>query len=163
MLAIVSDKATKLRSSLDFETPREASTSLPGIWRFDMTSSTGKGKFLTWPQEKTETSLMLHSRRSLSHLSRVNEPVFRMSVSWFRVSTYFTWIGSRLIRWNNQSGATLWVRDTCLAVGILQEPIFGARRHKIDLSLNCPLRRETFSFRSTCSWFLTRFTRQVSR
>ena len=77
----VSDRATKLRSSRDFETPRECASSLPSMWGFDMTSSTRKRKFLTWPQEKTDTSTM-NSRRSLSHVSRVNEPVVRSSASW---------------------------------------------------------------------------------
>ena len=43
-----------------------------------------------------------------------------MSASWFLVSIYLIWIlGSRLIRSNNQSRATLWVRETCLIVGLL--------------------------------------------
>ena len=40
--------------------------------------------------------------------------------SWCLVSTYLIWIpGSRSILSNNQSRATLWVRDTCLIVGLL--------------------------------------------
>ena len=43
-----------------------------------------------------------------------------MSASWFLVSMYLIWIlGSRLIRSNNQSNATLWVLETCLIVGLL--------------------------------------------
>ena len=43
-----------------------------------------------------------------------------MSASWFLVSMYLIWIlGSRLIRSNNQSSATLWVLETCLIVGLL--------------------------------------------
>ena len=43
-----------------------------------------------------------------------------MSASWFLVSIYLIWIlGSRLIRSNNQSRATLWVLETCLIVGLL--------------------------------------------
>ena len=43
-----------------------------------------------------------------------------MSASWFLVSMYLIWIlGSRLIRSNNQSRATLWVLETCLIVGLL--------------------------------------------
>ena len=39
----VSDRATKLCSTCDFETPREGSSS-QSIWGFDVTSSTRKGK-----------------------------------------------------------------------------------------------------------------------
>ena len=43
-----------------------------------------------------------------------------MSASWFLVSMYLIWIlGSRIIRSNNQSSATLWVLETCLIVGLL--------------------------------------------
>ena len=43
-----------------------------------------------------------------------------MSASWFLVSMYLIWIlGSKLIRSNNQSRATLWVPETCLIVGLL--------------------------------------------
>ena len=43
-----------------------------------------------------------------------------MSASWFLVSMYLIWIlGSRLLRSNNQSRATLWVLGTCLIVGLL--------------------------------------------
>ena len=54
------------------------------------------------------------------HSSRVNFPFVSMSASWFLVSIYLIWIlGSKLIRWNNQSRATLWVLETCLIVGLL--------------------------------------------
>ena len=43
-----------------------------------------------------------------------------MSSSWFLVSMNLIWIlGSRLIRSNNQSRATLWVLETCLIVRLL--------------------------------------------
>ena len=43
-----------------------------------------------------------------------------MSASWFLVSIYLIWIlGSKLIRSNIQSRATLWVLETCLIVGLL--------------------------------------------
>ena len=43
-----------------------------------------------------------------------------MSASLFLVSMYLIWIfGSRSIRSNNQSRATLWVLETCLIVGLL--------------------------------------------
>ena len=42
------------------------------------------------------------------------------SASWFLVSMYLIWIlGSKLIRSNNQSRATLWVLETCFIVGLL--------------------------------------------
>ena len=44
----------------------------------------------------------------------------RRSAIWFLVSMYLIWIfGSRLIRSNRQSRATLWVLETCLIVGLL--------------------------------------------
>ena len=47
-------------------------------------------------------------------------PLVRMSASWFLVSMYLIWVlESRLIRSNNQPRATLWVRETCLIVGLL--------------------------------------------
>ena len=46
-------------------------------------------------------------------------PFVSMSASWFLVSTYLIWIlGSTLILSNKLSSATLWVRDTCLIVGL---------------------------------------------
>ena len=64
--------------------------------------------------------LILTKRRRLFHSSRVKFPLVSMSASWFLVSMYLIWIlGSRLILSNNQSNATLWVRDTCLIVGFL--------------------------------------------
>ena len=43
-----------------------------------------------------------------------------ISASWFLVPTYLIWIfGSKLILSNNQSSATLFVRDTCLIVRLL--------------------------------------------
>ena len=66
--------------------------------------------------------MVLNHWRSWFHSSRVKEPLVpwvKMSASWLRVSTYLTWIiGSRFILSNNQSGATLWVRDTYLIVGL---------------------------------------------
>ena len=48
-----------------------------------------------------------------------------MSASWCLVSMYFIWIfGTKLILSNNQSRATLWVRETCLFVGLLPLIIF---------------------------------------
>ena len=49
-------------------------------------------------------------------------PLVKMSPSWLLVSMYLLWIlGSRLIRSNNQSSATLWVLETCLLVGLVQQ------------------------------------------
>ena len=54
------------------------------------------------------------------HSSRVKISFVNMSASWFWVSMYLIWIlGSRLTRSNNQSSATLKVRETCLIVGLL--------------------------------------------
>ena len=64
--------------------------------------------------------LMLNKYKKRFHSSRVKFPLVSMSASWFLVSIYFIWIlGSKLIRSNSQSKATLWVLETCLIVGIL--------------------------------------------
>ena len=64
--------------------------------------------------------LMLNRHRRWCHSSRVKFPLVSMSASWFLVSVYLIWIlGSKLIRSNNQSRATLWVLETCLIVGLL--------------------------------------------
>ena len=54
------------------------------------------------------------------HSSRMKFSFVSMFASWFLVSMYLSWIlGSKLIRSNNQSSATLWVLETCLIVGLL--------------------------------------------
>ena len=64
--------------------------------------------------------LILHKYNKWFHSSRVKFPLVSMSASWFLVSMYLIWIfGSKLIRSNNQSRATLWVLETCLIVGLL--------------------------------------------
>ena len=46
------------------------------------------------------------------HSSHVKFPFVKMSASWFLVSMYLIWIlGSKQIRSNNQSRATLWVLE----------------------------------------------------
>ena len=63
--------------------------------------------------------LVLNNFNKWFHSSRVKFPLVRMS-AWFLVSMYLIWIfGSKLIRSNNQSSATLWVLETCLVVGLL--------------------------------------------
>ena len=62
-----------------------------------------------------------------------------MSASCFLVSTSLIWIcGPKLIRSNNQSSATPWVRDTCLIVGLLPLCKSGKRR-KTGASALCPM------------------------
>ena len=64
--------------------------------------------------------LTLNKHKRWFHSSRVKFPLVKMSASWFLVSMYLIWIlGSKLIRSNNQSRATLWVLETCLIVGLL--------------------------------------------
>ena len=64
--------------------------------------------------------MIFNKRKRWSHPPRVKLLLVNMSVSWFLVSMYLIWIlGSRLIRSNNQSRATLWVLETCLTVGLL--------------------------------------------
>ena len=64
--------------------------------------------------------MILNRRRRLFHSSRVKLPFVNMSASCFLVSTCLIWIwGSKLMLPNNLPNATLWVRDTCLYVGLL--------------------------------------------
>ena len=64
--------------------------------------------------------LLVNKHKRWFHSSRVKLPLVSMSASWFLVSMYLIWIlGSKLILSNNQSGATLWVLETCLIVGLL--------------------------------------------
>ena len=62
----------------------------------------------------------LTSKEDLFHSLHVKFSFVNFYASWCLVSTYLIWIlGSRLIFSNNQWRATLWVRDTCLIVGLL--------------------------------------------
>ena len=83
-------EAAKLRTCRDFETPREVSSpcSFSCIQRFDVTlrSSTRQRK---WLQEKTDTSMIWNSLRSLSHLSLVNDHSVRMSASWSCIDVFY--------------------------------------------------------------------------
>ena len=64
--------------------------------------------------------MVLTKQRRRFQSSRVKLPFVKMSASWFLVSTYLIWIlVSKSILSNSQSSATLWVRDTCLIVGLL--------------------------------------------
>ena len=64
--------------------------------------------------------MMYNERSKLFRSSLEKLLLVKMSASWFLVSTHLIWIlGSKLIRPNNQSRATLWVLDTCLKVGLL--------------------------------------------
>ena len=56
---------------------------------------------------------MLNKVNKWFRSSHVKFPFVKMSASWFLVSTCLIWIfGSRLIRSNNLSRATRWVRET---------------------------------------------------
>ena len=63
-----------------------------------------------WLRETIEKFLMLNKRWKLHHSSREKLPLVSMSASWD--------FGSKSFLSNNQSTATLWVRDTCLIVGL---------------------------------------------
>ena len=71
-------------------------------------------------RKKTEKLITLNKHKRWFHSSRVKLPSVNKSASWFLVSTYLIWIlESQLILSNDQSSATLCVRDTCLIVGLL--------------------------------------------
>ena len=78
-----------------------------------------KLKFLV--QRRELKWLILNNWRRLFHWSRVKFPLVRMSASWCLESINVTNFdfGSKFILSNNQSRATLWVRETCLIVRLL--------------------------------------------
>ena len=127
--------------------------------------------------EKRDASMMFDSLMGLFHVPRAKEPLVscpRAGCGCQHVSLGS--FGSRLIRSNNHSNATLWVRKTCLIVGLTIILItaslssmrtrcaaglaFGGTR--IDLLYDLPFRRETFLSCSTSGEILTRSARQVS-
>ena len=74
--------------------------------------------------------------------------------TWFLVSMYLIWIfGSRLIRSNNQSSATLWVLETCLIVGLLPFMIILISASLSSNTYNKPSWREDWTFEGTESIF----------
>ena len=67
---------------------------------------------------------------------------------------YLTWIfGSRLIRSNNQSSATLWVMETCLIVGLLPLMIILITASLSSNTYNKASWREDWTFEGTESIF----------
>ena len=63
---------------------------------------------------------MSNKHKRWFHYVTCKFPLVSMPASWFLVPMYLIWIlGSKLIRSNNQSRATLWVLETCLIVGLL--------------------------------------------
>ena len=85
--------------------------------------------------------LILNKHKRWFHSSCVKFPLVSMSASWFLVSMYLIWIfGSKFIRSNNQSSATLWVLETCL-VGLL---------HLIIILITASLCSNTYNKASWC-------------
>ena len=77
-----------------------------------------------------------------------------MSASWFLVSMYLVWIfGSKLIRSNNQSSATLWVLETCLIVGLLPSMIILITSSLSSKTYNKTSWREEMTFEGIRSTF----------
>ena len=80
----------------------------------------------------------------------------KMSASWFLVSMYLIWIfGSKLIRSNKQSSATLWVLETCLIVGLLPLRIILITASLSSNTYNKASWREDWTFEGTESMFST--------
>ena len=101
----------------DFDTASSSSVLLSRAL-FDMVVG-----FSNWKKMAARTHREIHDveqAKKMVHSSRVILPLVNMSASWFLVSTYLFWnVGSFLILSNNQYNVTLWVRDTCLIVGLL--------------------------------------------
>ena len=96
--------------------------------------------------------LILNKVNKWFHSSRVKFPLVRMSASWLLVSMYLIWIlGSRLIRSNNQSRATLWVLETCLIVGLLPLMIILITASLSSNTYNKAFWRADWTFEGTAS------------
>ena len=80
--------------------------------------------------------LMLNKHKRWFHSSCMNFHFVNMSASWFLVSVYLIWIlvSQWFDRTTNQSRATLWVRETCLIVGLL--PFHNHFNYSASLSSN---------------------------
>ena len=95
---------------------------------------------------------MLNRHKRWFHSPRVIFPFVSMSASWFLVSTYLIWIfGSKLIRSNNQSTATLWVLETCLIVWLLPFMIILITASLSSKMYNIASWYEEFAFEETKS------------
>ena len=130
-----------------------------------------------WLRNTTISTMMQNSQRSLSHLSRVNDPLVRMSASRFWVSTK-----CRLDHWVTVDLAKQPIKSNSVGAGYVSHcrdlafnnhldhcfialstaGLFGIRRHKMNLLHFYSLQRETFLFRSSFGWILTLFLRRVS-
>ena len=90
---------------------------------------------------------MLNQHKRWFHSSRVKFPFVRFTASWFLVSMYLIWmLGPKLILSNNQSRATLWVRETCLVVGLLPFMIILITASLSSKIYNKAFLREEFTF-----------------
>ena len=98
--------------------------------------------------------LMLNKHKRWFQSSCVKLPLVCMSSSWFLVSIYLIWIlGSKLIRSNNQTRATLWVLETCLIVGLPLLIIILITASLSSNTYNKASRREDWTFEGTESIF----------
>ena len=114
-LEFLMPKMTELREDLQ----SNSSSALTVLWLSSPASSCVLFDIASRLLMELKT-LMLNQHKRWFHSSRVKIPFVSMSSSWFLMSMHLIWIlGSRLIRSNSQSRATLWVRETCLIVGFL--------------------------------------------
>ena len=101
--------------------------------------------------------LILNKHNKWFHSSRVKFPLVSMFASWFLVSKYLILIlGSKLIRSNSQSSATLWILETCVIVGLLLLMIILITASLSSSTYNKALWFENWTFEGTQSmWFNT--------
>ena len=113
-----------------------------------------KNGCIRWLRENVVSFMRKKRCNKLCHPSRVQLPFVKMSASWFMDSTYLIWtFGSRLILSNDQSRATLWVRDTCLFVGLLPLMIVCITDSLSSKMYNCDSFAERCAFEGTWSMF----------
>ena len=93
--------------------------------------------------------------RILFHSSSVKFPLVNMSASWCLVSMSRIWIlASKLILSNNKPRATLWVRETCLIVGVRPLVIILITASLSSKTYNIALEPEFVVFDGLCSMFV---------
>ena len=123
----------------------------PSFWScivFAIVEQLIKLKFLA--QQVELKWMILNKWRRLFHSSGVKFPFVNMSASWCEVSMWRVWIlGSKLSLSNDQSRATLWVRETCLSVGLQPLIIIS-----ITGSLSSQTNNIQHSTRNQNSWYL---------
>ena len=102
---------------------------------------------------RKQRKFMVLNRRRRLHLSlRMKLPLVSKSAKCFWCQQiWFGFFGSKFILPNNQPNATLWLRDTCVIVGILPLMIILITASLSSKMYNCASRWEELAFAATWS------------